>query len=139
MNEIKLQELVGGALQEKFNKSFENVIENMQNPNTPYKNKRSITIKLTFSQNEARDDMQVGIDVVETLAPQSPLRTAFAIGKDLRDGKLYAEEYGKQIKGQMSIDDFEEPESHIVDGKEVDTETGEIKEQSNVVDFRNAL
>lgn len=30
MNAVGLQELVGGALQEKFNKAFEKVVENLQ-------------------------------------------------------------------------------------------------------------
>ena len=30
MNTVELQGLVGGALQEKFNKAFERVIENLQ-------------------------------------------------------------------------------------------------------------
>lgn len=136
MNSIKLQELVGGALQEKFNKSLENVVENMQNPNTPYKNKRNITIKLTFEQNEARDDVKVNIDVQEKLAPQTPLQTSFAVGRDLEDGSFYVEEYGKQIKGQMSISDVHTQE---IGGKTVDTETGEIKEEpGKVVDLRKA-
>lgn len=107
MNNIKLQELVGGALQEKFQRALENVLENLQNPNTPYKNKRGITIKMTFAQNESRDDVKVGIDVQEKLAPQTPLETSFAVGRDLKDGGLYVEEYGKQIKGQLSIADLE--------------------------------
>ena len=45
MNNIELKELVGGALQEQFGKAFEKVVENLQNPNTPYKNSREITIK----------------------------------------------------------------------------------------------
>ena len=71
MENIELRELVGGALQEQFAKSFEHVIENMQNPNTPYKAKRSITVKLTFMQNEKRDDVKCGISVTEKLAAHS--------------------------------------------------------------------
>lgn len=134
MNNIKLQELVGGALQEKFQRALENVLENLQNPNTPYKNKRGITIKMTFEQNESRDDVKVGIDVQEKLAPQTPLETSFAVGRDLKDGGLYVEEYGKQIKGQMSLADLEKKQ--VIDGKEVDTETGEIG--GNVIDLRKA-
>lgn len=134
MNNIKLQELVGGALQEKFQRALENVLENLQNPNTPYKNKRGITIKMTFEQNESRDDVKVGIDVQEKLAPQTPLETSFAVGRDLKDGGLYVEEYGKQIKGQMSLADLEKKQA--IDGKEVDTETGEIG--GNVIDLRKA-
>lgn len=36
---IDLQNLVGGALQEKFKHSFKKVMENMQDVNTPYTNK----------------------------------------------------------------------------------------------------
>lgn len=43
MNKVELQELVGGALQEKFSKSFEKVVENLQDLNTSFKVKRKIT------------------------------------------------------------------------------------------------
>lgn len=39
--EISLQELAGGALQEKVNQAFEKVMQNMQDPNTPYDERRS--------------------------------------------------------------------------------------------------
>ena len=132
INTVELQELVGGALQEKFNKSFERVVENLQDVNTSFKNKRRITIQLDFTQNEARDDVHVDVAVVEKLAPQAPMKTSFAIGKDLKSGELYAEEYGKQIKGQMNLND-------LAAEREVDTETGEIKEQGKIVDFRKAV
>lgn len=136
MNKVELKDLVGGALQEKFNKAFEKVIDNLQDVNTSYKNKRKITIQLDFTQNEARDDVHVEVAVVEKLAPQTPMSTSFAIGKDLKTGETYAEEYGKQIKGQMSLSDLA-PEQ-VIDGKVVDTDTGEII-QDNVVDFRKAV
>lgn len=44
MNKINLQEIVGGQLQAKFERSFEKVIENLQDPNTSFKVKRGITI-----------------------------------------------------------------------------------------------
>ena len=141
MKNVELKELVGGALQEQFGKSFEKVVENLQNPNTPYKNSREITIKLKFTQNEKRDDVKCAVQVSEKLAPQAPMETAFAIGKDLKTGELYAEEYGKQIRGQMSIDDYEKEQSQVISGKEVDTETGEIIEEqpSKVIDLRKTL
>lgn len=134
MNKVELKELAGGALQEKFNKAFERVVENLQDVNTSFKVKRKITITLDFIQNETRDDVHVDLAVVEKLAPQAPMTTAFAIGKDLKSGESYAEEYGKQIKGQMSLDDF--GTEKIIDGKVVDTDTGEVV--GTVVDFRNA-
>jgi len=143
MNNIDLKDLVGGALQEKFSKAFEKVIENLQDQNTSFKVKRGITIKMSFVQNEARDDVSVMVDVSEKLAPQAGMKTSFSIGKDLKTGELYAEEYGKQIKGQMSLKDYEtaaEPAKvQKIDDDVVDTETGEvIKPVNNVVDLRKA-
>lgn len=133
MEKIELKELVGGALQEQFAKSFEKVVENLQNPNTPYKNTREITIKLKFTQNEHRDDVNVGILVSEKLAAQSPMETRFAIGKDLETGEVYAKEYGKQVVGQMTFNDVVP-----TGGDKVDQETGEImsEQPNNVIDLR---
>lgn len=137
MNRIELGDLMGGAVQEKFERAFERVVENLQDQNTPYKAKRSITIKLAFSQNEARDDVQVDIDVVEKLAPQSGLRTGFSVGKDLRTGDLYAEEYGKQVRGQYTMGEVRGEKSF---GEiPVDPETGEVLDQGpKVLDLRAA-
>ena len=130
MKGIELKDLVGGALQEQFSQAFDKVVENLQNPNTSYRNTRKITIELKFTQNEARDDVKCAVSVSEKLATQSPLETAFAIGTDLKTGKLYAHEYGKQIRGQISIDEVP---------PNVDLETGEIIEEqtANVIDLRN--
>ncbi len=144
MNNVELQDILGGALQEKFSKAFEKVIDNLQDANTSYKVKRKITISLDFIQNEQRDDVKVNVNVVEKLAPQAPMATAFSIGKDLKTGKMYAEEYGKQIKGQMSINDYaSKAEQQADDATEpekviVDKSTGEILGEGSVVDFRKA-
>lgn len=138
MNKVELQELVGGALQEKFSKSFEKVVENLQDPNTSFKVKRKITITLSFDQNEARDDVSVSVDVAEKLAPQQGMNTKFFIGKDLKTGEVFAEEYGKQIRGQMSISDLETAPANENTVDVVDTETGEVLETGKVVDLRKA-
>lgn len=134
MEKIELRDLVGGALQEQFAKSFEKVVENLQNPNTPYKNSREITIKLKFTQNERRDDVKCGILVAEKLAPQSPMETSFAIGTDLQTGEVYAKEYGKQVMGQLTFNDVAETD------EKVDAETSETlpTQPNNVIDFRHA-
>lgn len=136
MNKINLQDIVGGQLQAKFERSFEKVIENLQDPNTSFKIKRGITIKLDFTQNENRDDVSVSVLVSEKLAPQQDMETKFYIGKDLATDEVYAEEYGKQVRGQMNFNDVLQQEQ-VIDGKTVDTETGEIKEEPDkVYDFR---
>ena len=133
MQNVRLAELVGGALQEKFQNSFKKVLENMLDINTPYKARRCITIKIAFDQNEMRDDVKAHISVSETLAPQGAIETSFSIGKDLETDEIIVEEYGKQIKGQMSFLDKEQKQ--VVMGSDlVDKETGEVV--GNVIDLR---
>ena len=71
--------------------------------------------------------------------------TALAVGKNLKTGEIEVGEIGNQIPGQMSMADVEpqQPASPVqeIDGKTVDTETGEIVGQASggyVVDLRKA-
>ena len=134
MELLNLNEIADGALQEKLNAAMRKVLENMQDPNTPYKVKRGITVKLGFTQTESRNDAVVDVSVETKLAPASPIQTMMSIGKDLRNGEVYAEEYGKQVKGQMSLDMSKLAQ---VDGDTVDSETGEVV-SGNIVDYRKA-
>ena len=137
MARVNLETFAGGALQEKFDDAMEKVLQNMTDPNTPWKNKRKITVEVTFEQNEDRDDSSVNVSVIPKLAAVKPVETRMAIGRDLATGKCYAEDYGNTVRGQMSFDDLQRPEDVVVDGKTVDPETGEIKDgTTQVVDFR---
>ncbi len=135
-----MSEIAGGSLQEKADAAMREVLENMQNPNTPWKVKRQINIKIAFVQNEDRDDCAVEVSVSTKLAPVSPVLTRMVIGRDLRDGRVYAEEYGKQIRGQMRLDDLIEPETAVlrIGGDDVDAETGEVVTGNKVIDLRKA-
>lgn len=132
MEKFNLQEIAGGALQEKANQALQQVLNNMQNPNTPWKNKRAVTIKMTFTQNEDRDDSTCEISVDTKLAPVKPVETKFSLGKNLKTGEVEAVEYGPGIKGQMTLNDIVPKDDVVIDGKTVDTETGEIKD-NNVI------
>lgn len=132
MAKVSLEQIMGGGLQEQFGKSFDRVIENLADPNTGFKEPRKIIIELKFTQNEARDDVSCAVSVKEKLASQAPMQTAFVVGKNLKTGEMYAEEYGrhKQLKGQTTFEEIA-----------VDPGTGEVLEEqpkanAKVVDFR---
>lgn len=109
MLHVDLTQLAGGTLQEKFDREITRVVENMQDPNTPFNEKRGITINLSFHQNELRDDAKIEISVKSKLAGVISAKTNFAMGKDLETGQVIVNEYGKQIPGQMSFSDMTEP------------------------------
>lgn len=128
MSKVNLKEFAGGALQEKFDTAMESVLANMLDPNTPWKNKREINIKVAFEQNEDRDDTHVEVSVVPKLAAVKSIGIRMAIGKNIKTGELYAEEYGNQVRGQLSMDDMVEPEN----------EDSEKEPNNKVVDLRAA-
>jgi len=106
MLHVDLSELAGGELQAKFDREITKVIQNMEDPNTPYQDTRSVTIKISLKQTELRDDAKVDISVSSKLAGVISAKTNFAMGKDLKTGNVLIQEYGKQIPGQMSLTDI---------------------------------
>lgn len=132
--------MAGGIVQEKFAKAFERVVDNLQDTNTPYKTRRKIAITLTFDQNEARDDVHVGIDVVEKLAPQTAFSTSYSIGKDLKTGEVFVQEYGRQHPDQLFMREMEtvSETTAFTANIEVDPATGEVIDES-VIDFRKVV
>ncbi len=124
MKTFDLQEVAGGALQEKLNRELQKVFNNMMDPNTPWKNKRQITIKMTLEQNEDRDDCKAEIQVETKLAPVKSIETRFSLGRNLDNGEVEAAEYGPGIKGQMSMDEY--------------LEENETKNEGKVIDMRQA-
>ena len=134
MSKVNLEEFAGGALQEKFDDAMEKVLVNLMDPNTPWKNKRKISVEITFEQNEDRDDTSVNVSVVPKLAPVKPITTRMVIGKDICTGEVFAQEYGSQCKGQMTLDDYSSQQ--VVGNDVVDIDTGEVV--GKVVDLRAA-
>lgn len=133
MNRVELQSLVGGDLQKKFENSFEKVIKNLQDPNTPFGTKRKIAITISFAQNQERNNISTSIDVTEKLAPQLGMKTAFLVGRDCMTGEVVVEELRKEVDGQMSLEDFEETCTLVKIGDDiVDPETGEVIEDDTV-------
>lgn len=137
--EIRLSDIAGGELQAKANQALQEIITNMLDPNTPWKQNRSLTLKIIFSQNEERDDLNITIGVEKKLASVKPIATKAYIGKDLDTGQVYLEEYGAAIRGQMSLDDVEQEQKHIItdeQGRHINTDTGEVLSAGGVIDMR---
>ena len=122
---------------------MEAVARNIADPNTEAKTARKITVTITLKPNEQRDFITTSITTKSTLAPTLGAVTALGIRKDLKSGEIEVGEIGNQIPGQLSIDEVQAQNTAVpvqeVDGKAVDTETGEIISGSRkVVDLRAA-
>lgn len=115
-NKLDLEKLAGGAFSERVNQSIQDVIENISDPNTPWKKKRKVTVTMTFEANESRNITNIDMVSKPTLAPKEGVHTNIIIDKDM-DGEIIAAEYKKQIPGQEAM--------------KVNQETGEITTSNN--------
>lgn len=103
--EVRLDTLLGGAVEERFNDALQEVLQNIMDPNTAHANQRKITLEIKFKPNEDRDESDIDFQVKTALAPPKPLGSRLLIGKD--KGKAVAVEYSKQIPGQVDINEID--------------------------------
>lgn len=144
---MTLASLCDGAVQERVNHALQKVSENVLDPNTDPKKKRSITLTLSFEPNpDDREDVSVDVSVGVKLAPETGLKTQFYLSKNLDSGMVSITEHAKgQIKGQLSFEDLEAMNKNVAPptAEELgcDTDTGEILEEGSgkVVDLRGAM
>lgn len=116
---INLEKFAGGALAEKFNMAFQEVLENIADLNTGHKAQRKITIDLTFKPNEERELSQVDVQVKTKLAPSKSVGTTILIDRDGKGG-IVASEYNNQIRGQQYMQ-VDEETGEILQDEEIDT------------------
>lgn len=127
MRHFNLETFAGGELSRQINRDIEAVMRNVVDPNTDVKAKRKITVTIEFKPNEQRNFITTNVNSKPTLAPALGAITALGVQQDLTSGAIDVAEIGSKM-----------PEATVkVEGKTVDTETGEIMEKgSKVVDLR---
>ena len=135
---LTMTSICSGAVQEKVDRAIQAVADNILDPNTDAKKKRSITMKIVFQPNEDdREDVAVHVDVTRSLAPEAGVKTQLFIAKDIESGALTVQEHQHgMIKGQLDFGDMEELYGEIEDDGTEETEPED--DNASVIDFRRA-
>lgn len=112
---IDLEKFMEGAFSERLNEGIKEVSENIADPNTEWKKKRELNIKVVFETNEARELTNVTVECKPKLTPKKPIKTTITVDRTL-EGKVLVSEFKKQVPGQTYMN--------------VDEETGEVTSSS---------
>ncbi|MDZ5712265.1 replication terminator protein [Jeotgalibacillus haloalkalitolerans] len=126
---IDFNSFADGAASEKINREIQRVLENIDDPNTDHKAKRTVTLTLTMTADEKRELVTTDVQVKSKLAPAKSVGSTLILGHD--NGKVVGAELKSGAKGQTYWNE---------DG-ELAEDTGEVIEdeeagEEKVVDFR---
>ena len=110
----KLDELMDGAVTERFNVEMDRVMRNIYDPNTDPEAKRQITITITIEPNESRDVGRYKVEVKSKIAPMAPI-TQVCFLRQSDNGMVVATEVTKQVPGQMDMDGNEQQMPRVVE------------------------
>lgn len=131
---LHVSELADGGLNEKLQAEFEKVFENIHDPNTKAKDKRVVTAKFTFTPDEDREIIQLGMDFTTSLAPVEGLSIKVITEKDLKSNTIGAYQFMSNQKGQTFIDD--DGDLRTDKGEPVDVIEKEMAEKDKVLQLK---
>lgn len=121
---IDLNGFAEGALLQKVNKEAAKVMQNIHDPNTDFKTKRTLTITIEFNPDVKRQEADVDFKVVSKLAPEVGGSSKMVLG--MVDGKVV----GKELKSGMINQLY-------FDGESVKTDVGEDVEEVEQAEAKN--
>ena len=100
-NSFTFSELAGGAVEE----ALQEVMNNIDDPNTEAKKARKLTLSVTFKPGENRVVAETEFQVKTTLVSPKGINTTLLMERD-ETGKMVASEmYGKDPNQQVLFDD----------------------------------
>ncbi|MGN8883817.1 replication terminator protein [Ligilactobacillus salivarius] len=132
--DINILQLAQGAVQEKLDREFEKVFENIQDPNVNATAKRTITLKIDLVPDDVRQVVKTNVSATSKLAPTDPVATTILTGKDLTTNKIEARELQSGVPGQTYID--EKGDLRTDTGEPVDVIEKETRKKSKVIDLQ---
>lgn len=132
--DINILKLAQGSVQEKLDREFEKVFENIQDPNVKATAKRTITLKIDLVPDDVRQVVKTNVTATSKLAPTDPVTTTILTGKDLTTNKIEARELQSGVPGQTYID--EKGDLRTDTGEPVDVIEKETRKKSKVIDLQ---
>lgn len=106
MDKINIAEIAKGALIEQTDGEIQKILDNILDPNTDPKKKRTMTVKIAFTPiGEDRELAKIDIQTTSSVVPYNAVSTNICLGRDAT-GNAVAMEYMKgTVPGQVEMPD----------------------------------
>lgn len=114
MEKASILEMARGAIMEQVNGEVGKIVDNIIDPNTEPKKKRSLVLTVEFVPSADRSVVAVSASAKCKLQPANSIQTSLYVGVDGKTGEVIATEMTPNITGQVSFDGDEEPEHPIL-------------------------
>lgn len=98
---MSLSNIGRGALAELFDRELQDVLANIRDPNSDIKKPSAITIKVIIEPDENRSAAKIKYSIESRKAPPRIRQSTIMFG--VEDGEFIANEIGKEIPGQQSM------------------------------------
>ena len=132
--DLSVGDIADGGFAEKLNMEFEKVFENIHDPNTSFKDKRTVTAKFVFEPDEDRELIKLSMDFVTAVAPIEGLSTKIVTEKDLKSNTIVANEFKSTKRGQTYFDNDGVLRTDI--GEPIDVIEEEVEEQNKILELK---
>lgn len=100
---LDLKQMAEGGVNEKLERAFREVIENILDPNTDQSKKREIELKIGIKPSSDLKQAEVSVQVKTKLVPENSVPTTILIGKDAK-GAIHVNELLSGVEGQTFFD-----------------------------------
>ena len=109
---MNINKLAGGAIQESVNYALEEIFQNIKDPNTEAEKTRKLTITMELKPDESRQFIKTKTTTKTTLAPANSIVTQLLLDKN--GEKIVATELLKNNPNQISFDELEEDKENKI-------------------------
>ncbi len=112
-NPKSILEIANGAVLERADYEMSKILDNIYDPNTDPKKKRTLTITIDFFADANRQVISTNYVVKPKLQPTSAISTTLFLSPD-ENGDLCAMEMAPQVPGQLDITGGEQEEPPVL-------------------------
>ena len=110
MREIKgLDDMMGGAVTERFNAALKTCLKNIIDPNTDATKARKVTLELTIKPSKDRTTADFNLLCRPTLAPPVAVTQSMVINRNDAGEVVALQTAANQLPGQMDVEDMQAP------------------------------